>query len=559
MELGFMNWKKALLLSFILVALCYLNSLPNDFVFDDGPTVASNPAIRTVSPLRFLASPYWTQQQYEGMHYRPFTIFSLSVDYAIWKRWAPGFHITNLALHAINGFLLFLLCTSLVGEGIVPIVAMLIYLAHPLHNEAVTGIVGRSDLFAAGFMLSAWLLFRRGSTLWPAVLFFLALLSKENAIVLPGILVLDLWWSSSVGALYERPTAVIDRRYSLMIILAAALPYLALRFWVLGGLVIPASAQYMGGRLTSVERLMTSGRVFLEYLRLIFFPVNVAGDYDFNAIPIANALNWDAWLGLLLIAGIVIGALLYRRRNWVVSFGVLFAFLAFLPASNWITPISVLLGERFLYLPLAGLSIAAAVVFGRFEAWRPLRLIAVGGLMTAIVLCNSHDYIRRNDFTFFGNMVRVEPNSAKARLGYGYALFQAGRLDEAAEQLEAGLRIIPEYPELLTTLALTRIQGNDCSKAWPLFNRALQNKPDHADTHRRMGDCYFREGKIQEAESMYRQAVESIPFPDSMLYFMWGKSLEALGQTQSAIAAYERAALIDPENVFVTQTLSRLR
>jgi hypothetical protein len=158
------------------VALCYVNSLPNDFVFDDGPLVASNPAIRTISPIQFLKSPYWTQQQYEGI-YRPFTIFSLSVDYAIWKRWAPGFRLTNLGLHAMNGFLLFLLCTSLAGEGIIPLAAMIIYIVHPVNTEAVTTIVGRSELFATCFLLSAWLLFRRGYTLWPAVLFFLALLS----------------------------------------------------------------------------------------------------------------------------------------------------------------------------------------------------------------------------------------------------------------------------------------------------------------------------------------------------------------------------------------------
>src|SRR6478752_3143149 len=115
--------RAAFILSLVIVGICYLNSLPNDFVFDDTAIVGSNPAIRSISPIQFLKSPYWTQQQYEGI-YRPFTIFSLSLDYALWHRWAPGFRLTNLALHAINGFLVFLLCTSLVGEGMIPIAAM---------------------------------------------------------------------------------------------------------------------------------------------------------------------------------------------------------------------------------------------------------------------------------------------------------------------------------------------------------------------------------------------------------------------------------------------------
>jgi len=242
-----------------------------------------------------------------------------------------------------------------------------------------------------------------------------------------------------------------------------------------------------------------------------------------------------------------------------VSLGILFAFVVFLPSSNWIMPISVLMAERFLYLPLIGLSIAAAVVLAGLHDRGAQRLIGVGVVSVAIVLCNGHDYTRRNDFTFFGNMVRIQPNSAKARLGYGYALLQAGRKAEAAEQFEAGLRIIPDYPELLTTLAMTRISGKDCSQAWPLLKRALEVSPSHADTHRRMGDCYFNEGKTQEAEAMYRQAVDSIPYPDSMLYFMWGRTLEDTGQKESAVGAYERAAVIDPQNVFIKQKLESLR
>lgn len=530
----------AFVFSVVIVALCYLNSLPNDLIFDDASIVASNPAIRSVTPVQDLKSPYW--KQYEGI-YRPFTIFSLSVDYAIWKRWAPGLRLTNLTLHAVNGFLVFLLCTSLVGTGIVPAAAMVIYLVHPVHTEAVSSIAGRSDLFSACFFLAAWILFRKGRMFWSAALFALALLSKENAIVLPAILFLDLWLiAPSTGK------SLIKSIWQLLVFPPVALGYLGLRFAVLHGLGFPASAQYMAGRLTYSDRLFTAGRVFLRYLVLIFWPVEVAGDYDYNAIPIAHASNADAWLGLLLIVTIAAFAVWYRRRNWTVTLGLLFAYIAFLPTSNWILPISVLMAERFLYLPLIGLSIAFACAYNAIQDDRIRKLASVGGILAAILLCNSHDYIRRNNFTFFANMVRVVPNSGKARLGYGYALLQAGRNDEAARQLEAGLRIMPDYPELLTTLAMTRIYANNCSLAWPLLKRANQIDPSHADTHRRMGDCYFKEGKMQEAESNYHFAINSIPYPDASLYYMWGRTLEDTGQKQSAMSAYQRAALIDPNN-----------
>ncbi|PYS16427.1 MAG: hypothetical protein DMG17_12385 [Acidobacteria bacterium] len=516
----------AFVISFLLVALCYVNSLPNDFVFDDGPIVSSNPVIRTISPIQFLKSPYWTKQQYAGI-YRPFVVFSLSVDYAIWKRWAPGFRLTNLAVHAINGVLVFSLYQSIAGAGIVPLIAMIIYLVHPVHTEAVTTIVGRSELFAACFLLAAWLLFRQGRTGWAALAFLLALLSKENAIVLPAILLL---------------TSPRGRRWiRLLPMIFVALAYLAMRYSVLGGLGIPVSAQYMGGRLTYFERLLTSGRVFIQYLTLIFYPLHLAGDYDYNAIPIANFVDWDAWLGLVLIAATVATAYFCRHRNWAVSLGLSFALIVFIPASNWIMPISILMAERFLYLPMIGLALVGATALSQLEDRRLRRLVGIGALSTAIVLCNSHDYIRRDDFTFFKNMVRVVPNSAKARLGWGFALTKAGRNDEAERELEAGLRIIPDYPELLAALALARTTSTSCARAWPLLNRAIQK------------------GRVSEAESMYRQAAQSIPNPDAMLYFMWGVSLENSGQSTDAIAAYERAALIEPENRFFQQKIEALR
>ena len=183
-------------------------------------------------------------------------------------------------MHAINGVLLFLLCMSLGVEGTLGrrdapaspggrdrALGGNAHLLDPsVQIEAVTTIVGRSELFSACFFMSAWLLFRRGHTVVAAVLFFLALLSKENAIVLV-VLALDVALSPKT----EATPSNRSRLRSFAVLLSTAAAYLALRFYVLGGLDIPLSAQYMGGRLSYVERLMTSGRVFLEYVACLSF------------------------------------------------------------------------------------------------------------------------------------------------------------------------------------------------------------------------------------------------------------------------------------------------
>src|SRR5262245_56360550 len=121
--------KNILILCLLVVALCYANSVWNDFVGDDFPIVASNPAIRSISPLQFLESSYWTKDQAAGI-YRPLTVLSLSVDYALWHRWPPGFRFMNLLIHALHGWLLFLIAKRIVGPGVAPVAQALIFRFH---------------------------------------------------------------------------------------------------------------------------------------------------------------------------------------------------------------------------------------------------------------------------------------------------------------------------------------------------------------------------------------------------------------------------------------------
>jgi tetratricopeptide (TPR) repeat protein len=187
------------------------------------------------------------------------------------------------------------------------------------------------------------------------------------------------------------------------------------------------------------------------------------------------------------------------------------------------------------------------------------RTLVGGGLMTmALVLCNAHNYIWRNDFTYYRNMVRVEPENVKARIGYGLALAEVGFKDEAVDQLQAGLRILPDNPSVISALAVTKMTRTSCTDAWPLLDRALEINPRHGDTLRRVADCYMREGRIAEAEAAYRRAVDHIPFPDSLFFLTWAMSLEDTGRKDAAIQAYQQAAMIDPANKLIREKLAAL-
>jgi tetratricopeptide (TPR) repeat protein len=543
---------RALVLCLTLVAVCYANSLSNAFILDDILIVAANERIRHIQPVQFLFQPYWGDLNHAGI-YRPLTIFSFSLEYPVWRLWAPGYRLVNLLLHALNGWLVFLLVLSLLGSSIAALGAAAVYVIHPMQTEAVVSIVGRSELLAAALFFTAWLAFRKGRTAWSAAAYFLAVLAKESAITFPLVAMVEM----GLGEGGIQKIRESWRRFACLA--ATGIGYLGLRWYVLGGLGIPRDGQYLNGTLTLSQRWLTSGRVFIQYFRLLFAPIRVTGDYDFNSIPLAGWGDWDAWLGLALVLACFAAAAIFAKRRAAISLGILFFFITLLPVSNWIMPIALLMAERFLYTPAFGFALLAGIAWAAISRADLRRLVAAGVVTAAAILCIAHNYIWQDTLTFHRNAVQAIPNNARARLGYGFALLRLNKTEEAKAEFEAGLRIMPWSAPLLAGLARTmvRIDGN-CDRARPILVRSLAIQPGQWQSLWLLGDCLRMEGRIDQAERAYGLAVQKADFPDAELLASWARSLEATGRTPSAIAAYERATVINPNDEGIRAELKQL-
>jgi hypothetical protein len=93
------------LLTFIL----YLSSLQNGFVWDDEDYVLFNHHIRSLD-LTFLK---WAFFDFHASNWHPLTWISHALDYSMWGLYAPGHHLTNNILHAVNVFAVTLLTVNL--------------------------------------------------------------------------------------------------------------------------------------------------------------------------------------------------------------------------------------------------------------------------------------------------------------------------------------------------------------------------------------------------------------------------------------------------------------
>jgi hypothetical protein len=124
---------------------------------------------------------------------RPLTWLSYRLDFYYGGMNPRGFHATNIVLHMVAVVLVNHWTRTWLPDLQAALVAVL-FAVHPLATSAVAYISGRASILCAVFMLGA--LLSAVSIVWPLAFVFgiLALLAKEEAILLPILLGAVLWW-----------------------------------------------------------------------------------------------------------------------------------------------------------------------------------------------------------------------------------------------------------------------------------------------------------------------------------------------------------------------------
>ncbi|XP_024147077.1 protein O-mannosyl-transferase TMTC2 [Oryzias melastigma] len=140
----------------VAVAL-YLNTLDADFCYDDSRAIKTNQDLLSESPwTNILYDDFWgTQLTHSGSHksFRPLCTLSFRLNYTLHGLRPFGYHLLNVALHGLVTALVTALSRTLLGGGPWCLVAGLLFASHPVHTEAVAGVVGRADVGAALFFL----------------------------------------------------------------------------------------------------------------------------------------------------------------------------------------------------------------------------------------------------------------------------------------------------------------------------------------------------------------------------------------------------------------------
>jgi hypothetical protein len=349
----------------------------------------------------------------------------------------------DVAIHAATALVVYFLVLLLFERKLLAGTAALLFVTHPLNSEAVAGVFARADQLMAFFVLLAlWCYVKawqsRGEKrlyllCLTAIILLAGLAAKESAacfilIAVAYELCFTVFPLRKVDQA-EKGT-LIAKAGTLLVFLAIILTYILVwRPFVtgqFGDLVIGQGVRPPGllHNWPLIWRL-TAFKAFAYYMKLLFWPITLSGDYLFNQIPLTSRITDPLVLtGLILFLGfLALGLWSLARGCREVAFGILFFYAAYAPLSNLLIPIGVLVGERLMYLPTVGFCLVVAFLFERLLAYLKTKtsmktVNVAAGLLLVLLLVGYSDrtfartFDWKNPYVFFKKTSETSPNSA---------------------------------------------------------------------------------------------------------------------------------------------------
>ncbi len=566
----------------------YVNTLGHNYTVDDDTVMQKNKIVTkglSAVPEIFTTAyreGFWDRK--EGM-YRPLSLTMFAFEWQV----APGNpftgHLVNILIYALTGCILFLTLRMMLSSYklLVPFLATLLFMAHPVHTEVVANIKSRDELLNFLFLvLSLYFLLKYFKNekknillmVWSLLSFTLALLSKESAVTFLAVFPLALFFFTDL------PLKKIILYASAFLI--PLVIYFGLRYNALQGLSQQAEILPINNSLVTAgsmgNRIATAIAVLGKYLGLLLLPLSLSFDYSYNQVPNVSFADGVALLSLLAYgAMIVYAARTFRRKN-IFSFCILFFLVTISLVSNLFFLIESTMAERFLYTSSLAYCIALPVLLSKlfkvdlkkisFHTWKkifsagkpiPVVIIIILLLYSAKTISRNTDW--KNNYTLLKKDVQTSPNSSRLRYAYGTEILlkramvekdpfkKSGLLDESIAQLEKGVAILSTYAEAFYHLGLAYTEKGDVQNAARCFDAAKQSKKwNDAQFFVSSGLAYGLAKQFDKAFSDFTLAVSLDPGVKEA-WNNWGLCLSDAGNPAEAMTKLDKAIALDPQYV----------
>ncbi len=524
----------------VLIAtfLVYLPALKNDFTnWDDQAYVLHNPLIKQLSwhTVKEIFVSQDLHKRYWMGNYHPLTMLSLNLTYQYahtpdGKPIAWLFILTNILLHLLNTFLVYVFVLKLSKSETLAFVVALLFGVHTLHVESVAWIAERKDVLYTLFFLWSlieylnfvdtrkWLHY-----VWSFVLFVLSLLSKGQAVSLAVTIVLiDIFR---------------QRKWLSFRVLLEKVPYFVLS--LIFGLIAIQAQKYSlaivdSGVYPLYKRIGIAGYGLMMYMLKLILPIHLSALYPY---PDIIHKSIPAYYYLAAVFDLLTLSLFFiwlKKRQYLAAFGYAF-FLANIFLLLQLIPVgSAIYADRYSYIPSIGWFILVGYYLGKIRL-KPLYYTIIG-LYSVILgfLTIERVQVWRNSLSLWQDTVKKSPKAVVAWNNLGSEIStQAVELKSQGKLGES------------KTLFLESIDK---------FTHAIKGKPDYANAFYNRAVARYNLFLITHDSSYIYKALDDInkaiaikiDFKDAFL--QRGLLYDLLGKTENARLDYERVLELDPKN-----------
>jgi tetratricopeptide (TPR) repeat protein len=505
-----------------------------------------------------------------GGRYRPLSMVTLAIEVAVTGGLHPGIsHFINIMLFALTCLLLYRILADVLPRRkdtpfylTIAFIATMLYAGHPIHTEAVTNIKGRDEVMGMLFSLAAlWAAIRFMRTnnflhlLWGTVVFFLALMSKENAITFLAVIPMTLYFF----------TKAKPKDYAVIVLyLGATGVFLYLRTIFTHSGLTAESPEILNNPFAYIPKttegyLMRYATIiysFLLYFKLLIFPHPLTHDYYFNQIPIIGP-NDPLFILSLVINVALLGYAVYGFfKKSIPAYAILFYFITFSVVSNIFFTVGIIMNERFVYMCSLGFCILLAYLLVRAMDKKYLNPTMLTGLIVVILALYSVKTFSRNfawkdNLTLFLVDSKVSTRSAKIQMSCG------GDLDKLADQNFDSIRRTGELQHYMDVMDFNEkasdypdstLKKQIRKRAIEYIDTSLAIYPTHSNALVLRGNASYKlyhdvQGAMRDYENAAKYRVGG--YYDAW-YNMGCVQIEN-NMPEQAVVNFKKALAIDPE------------
>lgn len=481
------NTNVFVLLLIIGVAV-YGNVITGKFLFDDNLFIENNKQVHSLSNSfeLYFSSVTGGSNVAADNFYRPNQQLVNALIYSVFGLDPIPYHLTSILLHGLNACLIFLIFIRLGVQRTPSFFGSLVFLIHPIQTQAVSYISGMADPLGMAFTLFAIYLFIKslyannknqffGYTLGVVGFYVLGLLTKENTVILPALIVITFTF------LFERVRS--NSNYRLIYVAIGAyfiitIAYLVLKFTVLNFAgTIGLSPEKNIYTESLYIRIVTFITILPEYVKMILFPLHLNYEKPFTAYT--DFSRSESIFGLLLIiSGTGVSVYSFIKKNKAFFFSFLWFFICLAPVSG-IIPVNAMYLEHWLYYPIIGVIFYAAISYEKIKGFgkQIVTVFIIILLMAYTVKTVSRNFQWADPIKFYKNELKYSKSSARIN----------------------------------NNLAMVYAEDNKCPLAIQHYKKAVSLYDVYPQTHHNMARCFQVIGNLDEALNEYFRALLMYP------------------------------------------------